>query len=144
MPKETTVGRAALGVLVGAGLGVALYGWAHGGGSSSVGAPEAVLSCVQRAGYAAAIESLGTGTQQVSVTHGPGPITAKTTLQSSHTSIANLPSEDEAAFFVEQLQAGSAATGIAPELVSQRGNVLVIFGLTATDSDRAAIDGCLA
>ena len=141
------MGKAAVVVLAVAGLAVALYLRAHdagGGDSSSVGTPEAVLSCVQRAGYEATLERSSTGTEQVSVTHGPGPIGQNTTLRSSHTSIAYMPSADEAAFFVQQLRAGSAATGIAPGLVSRRGNAVVVFGLTASDRDRAAIDGCLA
>ena len=80
---------------------------------------------------------------QVSVKHGPASIGANTTLKSSLTSIAYLPSDSEATFFVQQLQRNAAATGIAPDLVSEHGSGVVIIGVTTTPSERAAIEHCL-
>ena len=112
--------------------------------AARIPSPEAVLSCVQAAGLAATIETSSTGTVQVSVSHGPARVGANTTMTSSFTSIAYLPSDQEATFFVQQLRGGDGVGLISPDLVSRHGNAVVIVGATATPSARAVIEQCLA
>jgi hypothetical protein len=68
------------------------------GGNASTASAEAVLTCVQAAGFPASFDVSSTGTPQISVSHGPAPIGSSTTLADSHTSIAYLPSPEEVSF----------------------------------------------
>ena len=126
-------------------VGAFLYVRADRGRADASGASaEAVLACVQAAGLAASFDVSSTGTQQISIAHGPGAIGSNTTLADSQTSIAYLPSADEASFFGQELRGSSAVTGISPDLVSQHDNAVVVIGMTATQPERAAIARCLA
>jgi hypothetical protein len=137
--------KVAAAVLVAAVLAVVLYQRrGDDRAAASVASAQAVLSCVQAAGLTASLERSSTGATQVNVTHGPGVISANTTLESSETLIGHLPSAGEASFFADQLRSGGGEIGVSPDLVSQHGNAVVVLGITATEAERATIDGCLA